>query len=173
MSDEWQDPVPAKKMSWNGSEFDSLLECAWAKTLEAYGFQWKHHPVPVTVDDEGTLWEPDFLCGDVLLEVKPYEGESTDRLWKAYAARKRYGLPVLVARPGVWSDNWDDERPGLEWESCDEDEYVAVVAPEGSYFKRELDLTDEEHSCVHFRASMVLSDLNLTGLEMRHHSDEV
>lgn len=169
MSDEWQDPVEAKKVEYRHMVFDSLLEKAWYLTLEKLGAKVWDHPAALDLQD-GRTYEPDFLVGDVLCEVK---GPHDERIDKPYRAYELYQLPVLILRPGQFSGEWDEERPGAVWEACDGRSWGLVTIPDGeAYFKLEDELTEDEKVYVHFSADRVQLDMNVNGLEMRHHSDE-
>jgi len=69
MSDEWQDPVEAKKVTYLHMTFDSLLEKAWYLSLSKLGAKIWDHPAPLDLQD-GRSYEPDMCVGDVLCEVK-------------------------------------------------------------------------------------------------------
>lgn len=169
MTSEWDDPIPAMKMSWNGHEYDSKLEVAWAKTLELNHFDWQPHPGDIPVQD--TVWQPDFRVGDVMVEVKPWAGESVDRLWKPFKVHELTGLPVLILRPGVVPQDPYIEVAGCEWESCDGREWVVVKRDGLSRFVAKDEVDDNDNDYVHHAASVVLSDMKVTGLVMVHWSD--
>lgn len=169
MSSDWDDPIKADKVDWNGHEYDSKLELAWAKTLELNRFEWQPHPGELPVED--TVWCPDFRIGDVMVEVKPWEGESTDRLWKPFKVHELTGLPVLILRPGVVPQDPYIEVAGCEWESCDGREWIVVKRDGRSWFEAKDDYKFVDGDCVHSTASSVLSDVKAIGLVMVHWSD--
>lgn len=159
-------------MRYKGEIYDSKLEVAWAYTLDKYGFDSWPHPGRIQLKN-GSEWHPDFRVGDVLAEVKPWAGESVDRLWKPKAAADEHQLPVLIFRPGVVPDDPDIEDAGLDWESCDDQTWVIVRSSGGTAkFVPETELGDEvDRRYVHYSASMVLSRGDVTGLVMAHWSE--
>lgn len=167
MSD-WSDPVRAHKMQHRGMTFDSKLELSWYVTLDAYGFDVWDHPGRIELR-AGGWWEPDLRVGDVLCEVKPWEGESVDRLWKPKAAADEHQLPVLILRPGLMTQSWDDETAGCVWESCDDLEWVVVHEHGVSKF---VPLENTGGRDVLWSADQVLLDVGTrVGMTMRHWSE--
>lgn len=168
MTDEWSDPVAAHKMKYRNMLFDSKLELAWFITLEGLGCDIWDHPAQLRLED-GTIYEPDFLVGEVLCEVK---GGHDERLWKPYAAHRQHGLPVLVLRQGVVPPDWETEVAGCDWESCDEQEWVIALDPAGAKFMLQQDAEMiYPRSHVRFAARTVLLDPDKLGLPMRHWSE--
>ena len=164
---EWDDPIEAQPGEWNGIRYDSKLELSWMKTLDEYGFDWRPHPGPVDLGVDGT-WQPDLMVSGVLAEVKPWAGESVERLWKPYRATELYGLPVLILRPGLVPADWDVEQAGCDWSSTDGERWVIDMSSGFGVFRP----WSEElaPAYVHDAAALVLSDGDLHGLPMMHHS---
>lgn len=104
------DVVGSKRVEWQGRVFDSQLEADWACTLESWGLSVRHHPGRIELATG--WWEPDFACGEVLLEVK---GPGGDRLWKPAEAEERYELGVVVLRPGLVLPGSANETAGACW----------------------------------------------------------
>jgi hypothetical protein len=174
MSDDWADPVPAEKMRVGRDEVDSKLEAAWLVTLTAYGFDVWWHPGRIQLRDGG-WWEPDGRVGDVLVEVKPWDGESVEREWKPRAAADEHELPVLILRPGLVPADWETETAGCVWESCDGETWIAVKYEGGGMEFVRLDRAAELPPVmgVYFSADEVLLDSSETkvGMTMKHWSD--
>lgn len=169
MTNEWDDPIEATKMVWNDHEYDSKLEVAWAKTLELNNFEWQPHPGDIPVQD--TVWQPDFRVGDVMVEVKPWAGESVDRLWKPFKVHELTGLPVLILRPGIVPQDPNIEVAGCEWESCDGREWIAVKRDRHSWFEAKDDYKFVDGDVCYYSASVVLLNQELSGLVMLHWSE--
>lgn len=167
--DDWDDPVAAKPGEWNGVRYDSLLELAWFKTLTAYGFDWQPHPGRVELDG-GTYWEPDLMVSGMLAEIKPWSGESVERLWKPYRAAELHRLPVLILRPGYVAPGWDVEQAGCDWSCTDSMRWVVDLSEERPAFKYDLDVEPENLRGVRDAASLVVWNPELNGLPMLHHS---
>lgn len=102
--------ITAKKVRYDELIFDSQLEADWYATLVSWGFKPRHHPGRIQLSVGH--WEPDFLCGDVLLEVK---GPGGDRLWKPAEAEATHGLGVVVLRPGLVLPGSANETAGACW----------------------------------------------------------
>jgi hypothetical protein len=168
---EWDDPVPAHPVRWRGIDFDSKLELSWAVTLDHYGFYWTWHPGAVGLAGGG-WWEPDALIGEVLAEVKPWAGESVDRLWKPHRAWELHQLPVLILRPGLVPADAEIEQAGLDWESVDGQEWV-IAFDESSACFLPLHVAEKTHhpSRVRFAASAVGLSPERVGVPMRHWSE--
>ena len=137
----WVDALLPVSGTWRGMKYDSRLELGWWVTLETYRFEWRPHPGSLVIDSTGTRWEPDILLGsgedEILVEVKPWAGDSVERLWKAKAAAQRYAKPVLIFRPGsVAATDWNCETEGACWESADGHRYVIEVDGERPRFVR-------------------------------------
>lgn len=169
---EWDDPVKADRIRVGNMVYASKLEASWALTLDGLGFDAWYEPGRIMLKD-GSEWWPDFRVGDVLVEVKPWEGESTDRLWKPYAAADENQLPVLIFRPGVGSPDWDEEKLGADWESCDGTRWISVFGDGEPRFEQyDAEMIYPEGG-VRDAASRVLSEPDKTGFAMRHWSEGV
>ena len=104
------DIIGSKRVEWFGKVYDSQLEADWACTLDSWGLDVTHHPGRIQLSTG--WWEPDFLCGDVMLEVK---GPGGERLWKPAEAEQTHGLGVVVLRPGLVMPGSDNETAGATW----------------------------------------------------------
>lgn len=102
--------IDANRVEWQGKVYDSQLEADWAATLDSWGLSVVHHPGRIQLSTG--WWEPDFLCDDVLLEVK---GPGGDRLWKPAEAEQTHGGGVVILRPGLIVPGTDNETAGAIW----------------------------------------------------------
>ena len=104
------DVIGSNRVEWNGRVYDSQLEADWAATLDSWGLHVVHHPGRIQLSTG--WWEPDFLCGDVLLEVK---GPGGERLWKPAEAEQTHEQGVVILRPGLIMPGSNNETAGATW----------------------------------------------------------
>jgi len=147
-----------------------VLEVEWAILFDRHNFDSWYHPGPVALE-HGQWWEPDFRVGEVLCEVKPHKGASTEREWKPREAARIYELPVLLLRPGVYGTDWDDEKRGADWESTDDSTWVVVWDPDEKSMSFSVWSEELDSRYVLWSARECMMDPAKAGLEFPHWSE--
>lgn len=92
-------------------EFDSALEFRWDQVLRSLSLSPKHHPGSIPLPG-GERYEPDFLLGPHLLEVK---GDHNERIHKPRLAQEHYQRPVIILRRGIIASD-DQEVEYAVWD---------------------------------------------------------
>ena len=112
----WTEDLEAKRTTFRGVTYDSVLEADWAATLTAWRMEFVYHPGRVYLANMDT-YEPDFqLDGDIILEVK---GAHNQRIDKAYRLESELAIPVLIGRAGFLPSGADSTYAGAHWEGGD------------------------------------------------------
>lgn len=169
---------------WRGHQFDSQLEIGWAKTLSDWGMLVRWHFGIIDLMS-GAQYEPDAVSFDnagLWFEVKPWEGPSTDRLWKPLEAARMLSeredastSGVLLLRPPRASLNDSDTVvPGAVWESAlgEDDFWVLIVSGKFARFIREKYTSNIPTENIRWSADLVDAGLAPWGMPFTHWSAE-
>lgn len=113
----------AKKVWWDGREYDSVLESSWAASLAAWGVHAVHHPGTLWLTD-GRAYETDFLLPtgghwgtELLLEVKGSHRLNMDKVEQLRLDHPDK-LVIVGLEPYVMGDDVG-EYGGARWEPAD------------------------------------------------------
>lgn len=152
---QWESDLKAKRTTWRGTEFDSVLEADWACTLTMWGIEWAYHPGRVFLHN-GDIYEPDFqLDCDMILEVK---GAHDDRIDKAWRAAAETGIPVIIGRSSFLPAGSDLEMAGAVWEPV---EYGVVSDGQRLCFREGVEDLDSASWSAHLAYARGLNGLRM------------
>lgn len=87
---------------YNGQYFRSILELSYMKYLDNIGVEYKsaeckEYEVKYTKDGTSRTYRPDFIVGDLIIEIKPKKLVNTiENTLKFNAAKKRFGKKFKI-----------------------------------------------------------------------------